>query len=52
MSGEIKSAILFNRALIWIVLMHLTTSKAAAIMFTVCAALNLVNSFVAWRDGR
>lgn len=52
MSGEIKSAILFNRALIWIVLMHLTTSKAAAIMLTVCAALNLVNSFVAWRDGR
>lgn len=50
MSGEIKSAVLFNRALIWIVLMHLTTSKVAAIMFTVCAALNIIDSFVAWRD--
>jgi len=50
MSGEIKSAVLFNRALIWIVLMHLTTSKEAAIMFTVCAVLNLINSFVAWKE--
>ncbi len=52
MSGEIKSVVLFNRALIWIVLMHLTTSKVAAIMFTVCAALNLIDSFMAWKDGR
>lgn len=52
MSGEIKSVVLFNRALLWIVLMHLTTSKSAAIMFTVCAVLNLVESFRAWRDGR
>ena len=52
MSGEIKSAVLFNRALIWIVLMHLTTSKAAAIMFTVCAVLNLVDSFVAWKEAQ
>ena len=50
MSTEIKSAVLFNRALIWVVLMHLTTSKAAAIMFAVCAALNLIDSFVAWRE--
>lgn len=52
MSGEIKSAVLFNRALIWIVLMHLTTSKEAAIMCTVCAALNLINSFVAWKEAQ
>lgn len=52
MSGEIKSVVLFNRALIWIVLMHLTTSKVAAIMFTVCAALNLIDSFMAWKDER
>lgn len=52
MSGKIKSAVLFNRALIWTVLMHLTTSKAAAIMFTVCAALNLVDSFVAWKEAQ
>ena len=52
MSGEIKSAVLFNRALIWIVLMHLTTSKAEAIMFTVCAVLNLVSSFVAWKEAQ
>lgn len=52
MSGEIKSAVLFNRALIWVVLMHLTTSKEAAIMFTVCAVLNMIDSFVAWKDGR
>lgn len=52
MSGEIKSAILFNRALLWIVLMHLTTSKVAVILFTVSAVLNLVNSFVAWKEAQ
>ena len=39
-----KSAILFNRALLWIVLLHLTDSKVAAVMFSVCAALNLIES--------
>ena len=52
MSGEIKSAVLFNRALIWIALTHLTTSKVAAIMFTVCAALNIIDSFVAWKEAQ
>lgn len=50
MSGEIKSAVLFNRALLWVVLMHLTTSRVAAIMFLVCAVLNLISSLVTWED--
>ena len=52
MSGEIKSAVLFNRALIWIVLTHLTTSKVARIMFTICAALNIIDLFVAWKEAQ
>ena len=39
-----KSNILFNRALLWIVLLHLTDSKVAAVMFSICAALNLIES--------
>ena len=39
-----KSAVLFNRALLWIVLLHLTDNKVAAVMFSVCAALNLIES--------
>lgn len=41
-----KSAILFNRALLWIVLLHLTDSKVAAVMFSVCAVLNLIDSLI------
>ena len=41
-----KSAILFNRALLWIVLLHLTDSKVAAVMFSICAALNLIDSVI------
>ena len=47
-----KAEILFNRALLWLVLIHLTTSKVASIMFTVCAALNLVQSFVTWKEAQ
>ena len=47
-----KAEILFNRALLWIVLLHLTDNKVAAIMFTVCAALNLVQSFVAEKEAQ
>lgn len=47
-----KAEILFNRALLWLVLIHLTTSKVAAIMFTVCAVLNLVQSFVAEKEAQ
>ena len=47
-----KAEILFNRALLWIVLLHLTDNKVAAIMFTVCAALNLVQSFVTWKEAQ
>lgn len=46
MSGEVKSAVLFNRALIWIVLMHLTTSKVAAVIFVICALLNIIDSAI------
>ena len=53
MSGEIKSAVLFNRALLWVVLMHLTTSKVAAIMFTVCAVMNIIGSLAAaWKEAQ
>lgn len=41
-----KGEILFNRALLWIVLLHLTDSKVAAVMFSVCAALNLIDSVI------
>lgn len=41
-----KSAILFNRALLWIVLMHLTDSKVMAVMFSICAALNIIDSAI------
>lgn len=41
-----KGEILFNRALLWIVLLHLTDSKVAMVMFSVCAALNLINSII------
>ena len=41
-----KSDILFNRALLWIVLLHLTDSKVAAVMFSICAALNLIDSII------
>ena len=47
-----KAEILFNRALLWIVLLHLTDNKVAAIMFTVCAVLNLVQSFVAEKEAQ
>ena len=47
-----KAEILFNRALLWIVLLHLTDNKVAAIMFTVCAVLNLVQSFVTWKEAQ
>lgn len=50
MERKVMSAVLFNRALIWVVLMHLTTSKVAAIMFIVCAVLNLISSLSAWED--
>lgn len=39
-----KSDILLNRALLWIVLLYLTDNKVAAVMFSVCAALNLIES--------
>ena len=41
-----KSEILFNRALLWIVLMHLTDSKVASVMFSICALLNLIDSVI------
>ena len=41
-----KSDILFNRALLWIVLLHLTDSKVAAVMFSICAALNIIDSVI------
>jgi len=41
-----KSDILFNRALLCIVLLHLTDSKVAAVMFSICAALNFIDSII------
>ena len=41
-----KADILFNRALLWIVLLHLTDNKVAMVMFSVCAALNLIDSII------
>ena len=42
---NLKSEVLFNRALIWLALMHLTESRAASACFALCAVLNL---FKAW----
>ncbi|MBR3223700.1 MAG: hypothetical protein IKF78_00070 [Atopobiaceae bacterium] len=41
-----KSEILFNRALLWVVLLHLTDNKVAATMFTVCSLLNIIDSVI------
>ncbi len=41
-----KSDILFNRALLWIVLLHLTDNKVAMVMFSICAGLNLIDSLI------
>lgn len=41
-----KGEILFNRALLWIVLMHLTDNKVAAVMFSICAAFNIIDSAI------
>lgn len=45
---NIKPEILFNRALLWIALMHLTESRAASACFALCAVLNIWESFKAW----
>lgn len=45
---NIKSEILFNRALLWVALMHLTESRAASVCFALCAVLNIWKSFKAW----
>ena len=49
---NIKSAILFNRALLWMALAEISTlanaSKSLVILQYLCAFLNLWNSFKAW----
>lgn len=45
---NLKSEILFNRALLWAALMHLTESRAASVCFALLAVLNLWKSFKAW----
>lgn len=47
---NIKSEILFNRALLWVALMHLTESRAASACFALCAVLNIWKSFKEWAD--
>ena len=42
----IKSEILLNRALLWIVLMHMTESRPASVLFGICALLNLIDSVI------
>ena len=44
MVNEIKSEIRLNRAILWLVMAHLTESKHAAALFAVCAVLNLLVS--------
>lgn len=46
---NLKSGVLFNRALLWAALMHLTENKAAAMVFAVCGALSLLCSAAAAR---
>ena len=43
---EVKAEILFNRALIWIVMMHLTDNRTIGILFAVCAVLNIAQSWM------
>lgn len=45
---NIKAEILFNRALLWVALMHLTESRAASACFAICAVLNIWKSFKEW----
>lgn len=47
--SRLRGEILFNRALLWVVLMHLTESKAAAMLFAVCGALSLLCAAAAAR---
>lgn len=46
---NLKSEVLFNRALMWVVLMHLTENKTAAMLFAVCGVLSLLRSAAAAR---
>lgn len=44
MVNEIKSEILFNRAILWLVMMHLTDSKLVAALFAIGAICNVFKS--------
>ena len=44
--NEVKAAVLFNRALIWIVMMQLTDNRTIGILFAVCAVLNIAKSWM------
>lgn len=44
----LRSEVLFNRALFWLVMMYLTESKVAAMLFAINVVLNLLWSFIEW----
>jgi hypothetical protein len=44
--NEVKAAVLFNRAILWIVMMYLTDNKNIGTLFAVCAVLNIAQSLV------
>lgn len=46
--SKLLSEVLFNRALLWVALMHLTESRAASACFALCAVLNIWKSFKEW----
>ena len=50
MANELKSEILFNRALLWLLLANITMLRgdnmAVAILYIVCGVLNIVRSAV------
>ena len=40
----IKAEILLNRALLWVMLMHMTESRPASVLYGICALLNIIDS--------
>ena len=43
---NLKSEVLFNRAMLWLLMAHATESKVAAMLFAINAVLNLLRSFI------
>ena len=46
--NNVRSEIIFNRALLWLVAANVTQNKIVGIMFLACSVVNLVKSYQVW----